>query len=283
MEWLALDSTPLPHQVKEVLKKRGIKALNPAQAAALENGLLEGKNMLITSPTASGKTLIAEIGMVNHLLSHGGKAVYVTPLRALTSEKAREFKVWEDIGLRVGQTSGDYDTDDAYLEDFDIIVTTYEKLDSLWRHRAKWLNEVSYIVLDELHYMNDGDRGPVIETVAIRAKRKGTVLALSATVGNSEEIAKWLNAKLVNVSWRPVPLKEGVLYKAGREIVIEYKDGETKKIRGEDPIISYSLDVIFKGGQVLIFRSSRKNAETIAKKLAERMAFVKLDKQALED
>ena len=283
MEWLALDSTPLPHQVKEVLKKRGIKALNPAQAAALENGLLEGKNMLITSPTASGKTLIAEIGMVNHLLSHGGKAVYVTPLRALTSEKAREFKVWEDIGLRVGQTSGDYDTDDAYLEDFDIIVTTYEKLDSLWRHRAKWLNEVSYIVLDELHYMNDGDRGSVIETVAIRAKRKGTVLALSATVGNSEEIAKWLNAKLVNVSWRPVPLKEGVLYKAGREIVIEYKDGETKKIRGEDPIISYSLDVIFKGGQVLIFRSSRKNAETIAKKLAERMAFVKLDKQALED
>ena len=283
MEWLDLDSTPLPHQVKEVLKKRGIKALNPAQVAALENGLLEGKNMLITSPTASGKTLIAEIGIVNHLLSHGGKAVYVTPLRALTSEKAREFKVWEDIGLRVGQTSGDYDTDDAYLEDFDIIVTTYEKLDSLWRHRAKWLNEVSYIVLDELHYMNDGDRGSVIETVAIRAKRKGTVLALSATVGNSEEIAKWLNAKLVNVSWRPVPLKEGVLYKAGREIVIEYKDGETKKIRGEDPIISYSLDVIYKGGQVLIFRSSRKNAETIAKKLAERMAFVKLDKQALED
>ena len=283
VEWLDLDSSSLPHQVKEVLKKRGIKSLNPAQTAALENGLLEGKNMLITSPTASGKTLIAEIGMVNHVLTHGGKAVYVTPLRALTSEKAREFRVWEDIGLRVGQTSGDYDTDDAYLEDFDIIVTTYEKLDSLWRHKAKWLNEVSYIVLDELHYMNDGDRGPVIETVAIRAKRKGTVLALSATVGNSEEIAKWLNAKLVNVSWRPVPLKEGVLYKSGRNVVVEYKDGETKRIRGDDPIISYTLDVIYKGGQVLIFRSSRKNAETTARKLAERMAFVKLDKQVLED
>ena len=283
VEWVQLDSTSLPYQIKEVLKKRGIKALNPAQSAAIKEGLLEGKNMLVTSPTASGKTLIAEIGMVNHILNHGGKAVYVTPLRALTSEKAREFKVWEDIGLKVGQTSGDYDTDDAYLEDFNIIVTTYEKLDSLWRHRAKWLNEVSYVVLDELHYMNDGDRGPVIETVAIRAKRKGTVLALSATVGNSEEIAKWLNAKLVNVSWRPVPLKEGVLYKVGREVVVEYKDGETKKIRGDDPIISYSLDVIYKGGQVLIFRSSRKNAETTAKKLAERMAFVKLDKQVLED
>ena len=283
VEWISLDSVQLPSQIKEVLKRRGIKALNPAQSEALKEGLLKDENLLVTSPTASGKTLIAEIGMVNHILSHGGKAVYVTPLRALTSEKASEFKAWEAIGLKVGQTSGDYDTDDAYLENFDIIVTTYEKLDSLWRHRARWLSEVSYFVLDELHYMNDGDRGPVIETVAIRAKRKGVVLALSATVGNANEIAKWLNAKLVNVSWRPVPLKEGVMYKPGREIVVEYKDGTKKKLHGDDPLISYTIDVIFKGGQVLIFRSSRKNAETTAKKLAERMAFVKLDKSQLED
>ncbi len=282
VEWISLDSAPLPEKVKEVLSRRGIKALNPAQSEALKEGLLEGNNLLITSPTASGKTLIAEIGMVNYLLSRGGKAIYVTPLRALTSEKANEFRAWESIGLKVGLTSGDYDTDDAYLENYDIIVTTYEKLDSLWRHRARWLNDVTYFVLDELHYMNDGDRGPVIETVAIRAKRKGVVLALSATVGNAGEIAKWLNAKLVSVNWRPVPLKEGVMYKQGRDIIIEYKSGERKKLHGDDPVISYTIDVVYKGGQVLVFRSSRKNAETTARKIAERMAFAKLDKSQLE-
>ncbi len=283
LEWLSLADAQLPSYVQQVLERKGIKALNPAQRAALEGGLLQGKNMLVTSPTASGKTLIAEIGMVTYIKEKGGKAIYVTPLRALTSEKAREFKVWESLGLRVGQTSGDYDTDDAYLENYDIIVTTYEKLDSLYRHKARWLKDVKYFVLDELHYMNDSDRGGTIETVAIRAKRSGTVLALSATVGNAEEIARWLNAVLVNVPWRPVPLKEAVMYKRGKEIVLEYKDGSTKKLTGDDPIIAYSMDVIFKGGQVLIFRSSRKNAESLAKKLSERMTFVKLDKNELAE
>ncbi|MCG2888165.1 MAG: DEAD/DEAH box helicase [Sulfolobales archaeon] len=282
MKWLSLNESGLPGYIVKVLSRRGITSLNPAQVTALESGLLQWKNMLITSPTASGKTLIAEIGMVTHIKERGGKAVYVTPLRALASEKAREFKDWEEIGLKVGLTSGEYDTDDAYLKDYDIIVTTYEKLDSLYRHRAAWLKDVNYFVLDELHYMGDSDRGGVIESVAIRAKRSGSVLALSATVGNAEEIAKWLRAVLVSVAWRPVPLREAVMYKSGKQVVLEYKDGEVRRIYGDDPVITYALDVIYKGGQVLIFRSSRRYAETLAFKLAERTAFVKLEKNELE-
>ena len=284
METILIDDLPIDKRVVEILRGRGIKKLNPPQVEAVRKGLLEGKKLLVTSPTASGKTLIAELGMVNYLLSKGGKAVYITPLRALTNEKYNTFKDWEKLGLKVAMTSGDYDTDDSWLENYDIIVTTYEKLDSLWRHNAKWLHDVSYFVLDELHYLNDPERGPTIESVAIRAKRKGVILGLSATISNGEKIAKWLGAELVATNWRPVPLKEGVLFPESekkKSFIVLYKDGTSRKVYGEDGILAYTLDVVSKGGQVLVFRSSRKLAETTARKIAQSMNFVKLDDRKL--
>ena len=286
MESIAIGDLSIDKRIIEILKERGIRKLNPPQTEAIRKGLLEGKRLLVTSPTASGKTLIAELGIVNYLLSKGGKAVYITPLRALTNEKYTTFKDWEKLGLKVGMTSGDYDTDDSWLENYDIIVTTYEKLDSLWRHNAKWLHEVSYFVLDELHYLNDPERGPTIESVAIRAKKKDVILGLSATISNGEKIAKWLNAELVATNWRPVPLKEGILFPESekrKSFAIIYKDNTTRKVYGEDGIIAYTLDIVSKGGQVLIFRSSRKLAETTARKIAQNMNFVKLnDKKLVE-
>jgi helicase len=171
MEFESVDTLPVDKRIKEILIARGIKYLNPVQTEAIRKGLLDGKNLLLASPTGSGKTLIAELGIINYLISNpSSKAVYVTPLRALTNEKFLIFKTWESIGFKVAMTSGDYDSDDEFLEDYDIIITTYEKLDSLWRHRPSWLNKVSYFVLDELHYINDGDRGPIVESVAVRLK-----------------------------------------------------------------------------------------------------------------
>ncbi|BFH73661.1 ATP-dependent DNA helicase Hel308 [Sulfurisphaera javensis] len=283
METITVDKLPLDEKIILILKKRGIRTLNPPQAEAIKKGLLEGKRLLVTSPTASGKTLIAELGMVNYLLSKGGKAIYITPLRALTNEKYNTFKDWESLGLKIGMSSGDYDTDDSWLENYDIIVTTYEKLDSLWRHKAKWLNDVSYFVLDEFHYLNDPERGPTVESVAIRAKRKGVVLGLSATISNGNEIAKWLNAELVATNWRPVPLKEGIIYPEKKDFIIVYKDNSTRKVYGDDPIIAYTIDIVSKGGQVLVFRSSRKLAESTARKIAQYMNFIKLEDKKLLD
>ncbi|MEM3515887.1 MAG: DEAD/DEAH box helicase, partial [Saccharolobus sp.] len=135
LEWISVEQLELPSNVIEILKNRGISKLNPPQTEAIKKGLLDGKRLLLASPTGSGKTLIAELGIISFLLKHGGKAVYVTPLRALTNEKYSVFKEWEKIGFKVAMTSGDYDTEDIWLKDYDIIVTTYEKLDSLWRHR----------------------------------------------------------------------------------------------------------------------------------------------------
>ena len=279
-----IDSLPIDERVKEIIKRRGIQKLNPPQTEAVQKGLLNDKPLLIVSPTASGKTLMAELGMISHLLNKGGKVVYVTPLRALTNEKYMTFKDWEQLGFKVAMTSGDYDTDDYWLKDYDIIVATYEKLDSLWRHNADWLKEVDYFILDEFHYMNDSERGPVVESVAIRAKRKGIVLALSATIGNYVEIAKWLKADVVATNWRPVPLKEGVIYSGKKkDYIITYKDGSSRKVYGECPIVAYTLDIVSKDGQVLVFRSSRKYAESTAVKISQYMNFVKLDDKKLRE
>ncbi len=264
--FLDIEQLQLP-EAKTILKNRGIVRLNPPQTEAIRKGLLEGKRLVIASPTASGKTLIAELGAISHLKREGGKVVYVTPLRALTTEKYSTFKEWEPLGFKVGMTSGEYDSEDNYLKKYDIIVTTYEKLDSLWRHRPGWLEEANYFILDELHYLNDPSRGPVVESVAVRAKRRG-VLALSATISNYQEISRWLHAEYVSTPWRPVKLVEGVMYPSGKGYLVTFKDGTTKRVKGDDPIEAYTLDSISRGGQVLIFRNSRRYVEGTAKSLS---------------
>lgn len=269
MRLSSLKEKGLPEQALEVLERRGIRELNPVQSLAVEKGLLDGKRLLLTSPTGSGKTLVAELGIISHLLKNRTKAVYVTPLRALTQEKYRTFKDWEILGLSVALTSGDYDTEDSWLRKYDIIVTTYEKLDSLWRHRPAWLNQVTYFVLDELHYISDGSRGPVVEAVATRAKERH-LLGLSATVSNSAEIGSWLGAEVIDTNWRPVPLSQGVIYSTGKNVKIVMEDGE-RTIKGSDPILAYVSDVLSRGGQVIIFRNSRRLAEQTAEKVAASM------------
>jgi len=282
MEFMSLEELNADQRIIDVIKKRGIERLNPVQTEAVKKGLMEGKRLLITSPTGSGKTLMAELGMISFLLKEGGKAVYVTPLRALTAEKYNTFKDWESLNFKVGMSSGDYDSDDEWLRNYDIIVTTYEKLDSLWRHKPSWLKDVNYFVLDEFHYLNDSDRGPVVESVAVRAKKKN-ILALSATISNYAKISSWLGADAVTTNWRPVPLKEGVIVQDRRKCQVIFQDNLTLTLNGSDAIIAYTLYTIEKGGQVLVFRNSRKMAETTARKIAAEMEKAPLnDKELLE-
>ena len=118
-----------------VLKERGIHKLFPPQEEAVNKGLFSRKNMVIAIPTASGKTLIAELAMVKDVIE-GGKCLYTAPLRALASEKYEEFRKWEKIGLKIGISIGDFESTDEWLGKKDIIVTTSEKADSLLRNGA---------------------------------------------------------------------------------------------------------------------------------------------------
>lgn len=184
-----------------------IDVLRPCQEKAVNAGLLSGKNLLVCTPTASGKTFVGVLASMN-AVSKGKKAVYIVPLVALAYEKYREFS---DYPVKVALSVGDLDSDNAYLERYDWIVCTAEKLDSLVRHRAKWLLDVGCVVIDEVHLLNDSSRGPTLE-VLITLLRKllpdAQFIGLSATVANSKEIADWLGANLVRDDWRPVPLKQ---------------------------------------------------------------------------
>lgn len=205
----------IPDKLKQVLDKEGIKEFRPAQQKALNAGLLEGKNLLVCTPTASGKTLIAELAAGKTILENKGKAVYIVPLVALANEKHKEFKRKYNHLFKIALSVGDFDSSDPYLIDYDLIICTAEKLDSLIRHQAPWLKHVAVVVADEIHLMNDVSRGPTLEVLLTIIKQlipNAQVLGLSATIGNPQELAAWLKAELVQDDWRPVPLHKGVYY-----------------------------------------------------------------------
>lgn len=275
---MKVEELPIPEQVKEVIIKSGISKLYPPQEEAVRAGALEGKDLVLASPTASGKTLTAELCALKHVVEHGGKVLYLTPLRALANEKYQEFKKYSSVRksngrrVRVGISTGDFDSSDPWLERYDIIVSTNEKADSLLRHRSKWMDEISLVVADEVHLLNDSERGPTLEVVLARLMQINPdiqILALSATIKNVEELADWLKAQYVTTDWRPVTLKEGVLLYQE----IQFKDGGAVKIGkyARNPALNLALHIVKSGGQALIFASTRRNAVSLARKTASEL------------
>ncbi len=204
----------IPPQLFEILSSR-VQELRPSQEKSICAGLLEGKNLVVCTPTASGKTLVAELACLKNILEKGRKAVYVVPLRALGNEKFKDFQQRYGSLIKVAVSTGDFDGADAFLSDKDLIVVTAEKLDSLIRHRASWIARIGTIVIDEAHLINDVNRGPTVEVLITMLRSmlsEYQLLALSATIGNPQELAAWLDAALVEDAWRPVKLKKGILY-----------------------------------------------------------------------
>ena len=440
-------------QVVQLLEAEGLDQLYPPQQDAVNAGVLDGKNLVLASPTASGKTLVAEICILKHVLERNGKAIYLAPLRALASEKFKEFQKYSQIKkpsgerLRVGISTGDYDSSDPWLGRYDVIISTNEKClgedeeiaviserevdivrisdffsivsaqghnisngsmtnaipkepvytisldratwepqisqiecvskisnnsdslhtltldsgrevaltadhslftvedgelrkvraskaegkpivclrdvsklfkeklarlteaplaylhvlhnstepapsnvyslqtshgnfftasgilvsncDSLLRHRAPWMNELSLVVADEVHLLTEHERGPTLEVVLTRLTEINPniqVLALSATVRNAEEVGEWLHAGSVTTDWRPVPLKEGI-YLDGQ---LQFRDGSSRLIPSgtKTPVLDIALDVVGIGGQALIFTETRRSAVEMGRKAA---------------
>ncbi|MEM2875988.1 MAG: DEAD/DEAH box helicase [Candidatus Bathyarchaeia archaeon] len=272
---MRVSDLPIPSPVIEVIVSAGIEVLYPPQEDAIEAGALWGRNLVLASPTASGKTLIAELCAMKHVMEKGGKVLYLTPLRALATEKYGEFMKYTSIKrggkrIKVGLSTGDYDSADPWLSRYDIIVATNEKLDSLLRHRVAWMNEVSLTIADEVHLINDAERGPTLEVVLARLMQlnpKMQVLALSATIENVNEVAGWLKAESVKSEWRPIPLREGVYFQS--EVL--FKDGGSTKIKEytTNPSLNIALDTINKGGQALVFVGTRKSAMDLSVKFSK--------------
>jgi len=268
---LLVEELPIPQFLKENLLKAGIRELYPPQAEAVKAGVLDGENLILATPTASGKTLIALMAASIHLI-RGGKILYLVPLRALASEKLQEIQelLCSGSGFKVAASTGDYDSSDPWLAKYDIIVATNEKADSLLRHKAEWIDDLTMIVFDELHLLGDEDRGPTLEMVITKLKRRlgdFQILGLSATISNAQELAEWLGAKPIISDWRPVPLKEGVLY----GFQAEFADGEIRRFEqiDENVIVNAVLNILMEGGQALVFAPTRRSAENYAMRLAQ--------------
>ncbi len=268
----------LPESYISLLKKRGIEKLNPVQKHALDKGLLSDRNILVVAPTASGKTLIGEIALVKTALNNN-IGLYLVPLRALASEKYREFQKLAELGIRIGISTGDYESPAEHLGRNNIIIATYERFDSLLRLKPTWLKHVKCVVIDELHNVNDPERGPIIEMIVSRLLRDNIrVIGLSATIGNPHILAKWLKAELVNTPWRPVKLVEGYYDKRLRAIILFDDQGEKiEKINHNygNTIINIAVQSIMKDIQVLVFIHNRRRAEEYAERIIEYLKLYK--------
>jgi helicase len=275
-------------KVKILLGLLGYSSLYPPQELALSKGLLEGKNLLVTTPTASGKTLIAMMAAIK-IIEKGLKVIYLTPLRALATEKYHDFHVLEDlditgIKIRVKIATSDYNSSGKDVEDADVIILTNEKMDSLMRHGAEWISDVGLFVADEVHLIGERERGPTLEMMLTNIRqlyRQSQILALSATVANSDDIADWLGCELIKSNWRPTKLIEGV-YEDGN---IRMNDGSRFKILTSVGVRSAAIDIAIdslkNGGQALIFAETRKRAFSLATKAAKAV-YKSLDKSAHE-
>jgi replicative superfamily II helicase len=253
-------------RIIEILKKRKITGLRPIQMAAIELGLFFRQNFLICTASGSGKTLIGELAIAYATLNKFGKGIYLVPYKAIAVEKYLMFKnEYGPYGLKIAICSGDSDTEAEELSDASIIVTTYEKLDSILRSATfggmKWTNSISCVVIDEIHVLGEPARGPRLETLLIRlTERISTlqIIALSATIANPEFFAEWLSTlgkpfSVIKSDYRPIPLQYDI-HKC------DNKDSELKQLVKKD---------LEEGGQVMVFLNRRASTILVADRLSE--------------
>ncbi|MCM8801251.1 MAG: DEAD/DEAH box helicase [Candidatus Omnitrophica bacterium] len=262
-------------------KQENIKALFSHQELAIKKGLLKHKNLVLSCPTASGKTLIATLAIIKSISKKPIKIVYIVPLVALANEKYNYYKDFFRGHLKVAISVGDLDSQDPWLKDYDLIIVTQEKLDSLIRHGADWINSISLIIADEIHLINDPSRGPTLEillSLLRKMTKKAQIIALSATISNALELSSWLKAKLVESEFRPVKLYEGVCF-AERIHFLRKKDYLLES-EGLEGLIQ---DTQKRKKQILIFVSTRKSAETLAERLSRFNLIQEKEKHFLEN
>ena len=270
-----ITDLPIPEKLKDVLTKSGLEYLLPIQNKVVDAGLFNNVSMLIVSSTSSGKTLLGELAGIPKAI-HGKKMIYMSPLVALTNEKYEQFrKSYKELGLRVGIKVGMSRLDvgdegkpivDTDIKKADVICATYEALDLIFRSgTTENLGEVGTVIIDEIQNLADPDRGPELDGLLARMRfhyPKAQYLALSATVGSPEILAKELKLKLVNYEGRPVPLERHLVFARSDE---EKRSIIRRLVNEEFRHVSSTGNK----GQSIIFTYSRRRAHDLSDWLHE--------------
>ena len=249
---------------------------NEMQSRVLPSLLESDDDVVVAAPTASGKTVLAELAMVRELSKpRNGKILYLAPLRALTNEKEGEWQtLFAPMGFSVYVVSGERELDPVQARDAHVIISTPEKWDSASRKHSTthpFVKMVSVIVIDEVHLLDSDERGGVLEALITRMKRitkdHVRIVALSATMPNIDEVARWIGAKeertfAFDESFRPVLLKADVFgYNPGKNKFVDKYIRLYKAASLIEPHLA--------SGQALIFVGTRADTSQAASKLAE--------------
>lgn len=283
LEMVDLRDFQIDERLKKMLEEDwGISQLFPPQARALPNSL-DGRNLMLAIPTASGKSLVAHITMAHRLSNDlkGMRGVYIVPLKALASEKFRELsEICKSVDLKVGLAIGDRSSENNFVEDSDVLVCTSEKLDSMLRSNPSLMDDIGIVVADEFHLLQDPSRGPTLEILLSRIRHRvegAQILALSATVGNANDLAEWLDADLVKSEWRPIALYSGTLtgldlrYHSVESPGGDFSLPEPKRLDGgvNKNLHSVLDDTTEMSKQMLVFVASRSSAQKEARELSK--------------
>lgn len=266
MEVASLKNFGFKEEWIQKIKDLGIVNLYPPQEEFVKRRLFE-KSCIVSSPTASGKTLLAFLSSIK-CLEKGKKVVYTSPLVSLAFEKYEDFTNFFRE-KKVAISVSDYDSSDPWLKDYDIIIATNEKIDSLIRHGADWIKDVGLLIVDEIHLLNDIERGATLEMLIVKIKKlvkNLKILGLSATIKNCRDLANWLDCELLESNFRPVTLYQGVAYDSKIKFFGNREIKLNENLELEEAIVE---DTLRKNKQILIFCSTRKNVESLAERLSK--------------
>ncbi|NLA38887.1 MAG: DEAD/DEAH box helicase [Methanomicrobiales archaeon] len=254
-------------------KASGIEYLMPVQQLAVQDGLLEGRHLLVVSATASGKTFIGEMAGMKNFLEGRGKMLFLVPLVALANQKYQRFRDRYGHLMRITLQTGVSrlnlpETRPAGERDINapVVVGTYEGIDHALR-TGRTLKDIGTVVIDEIQMLEDPDRGHRLDGLIARLKHvapEAQFLYLSATIGLPGLLAEKLQANLVRYAARPVPLERHLIF-----VEREKKIGFIKQMVAEEYKIRSS-----KGyrGQTIVFTNSRARCHIIADALGRKAA-----------
>ena len=212
--------------------------LDSFQIDAIES-LYENLNVLVTAPTGAGKTIIAERG-IEEYLDKGNRVIYTTPIKALSNQKYHDFM---SSGFDTGLLTGDRNEN----PDAGLIIATTEILRNMIFTNDERINDIGLVVLDEVHYLADKERGSTWEEIIIHLPKDIKLLCLSATIGNENEFLNWIVSQrgptdLIQSKIRPVPLEISLITASkDDEQILAIKSTEDKRNK---PI--FKLDKKFK-------------------------------------
>ncbi|WP_437779105.1 DEAD/DEAH box helicase [Sorangium sp. So ce1097] len=264
-----------------------VPSLNQLQLDAINQyGLLQGEHVVVSAPTSSGKTMVGELAALRGILERN-RACFLLPLKALVNDKHRQFtRLYQSFGIRVVRATGEIADDIPALMrgQYDICLLTYEKFASLAVAAPHILEQLGTIVIDEVQMIADPSRGANLEFLLtlLRMRRASgiepQVIALSAVIGDTHGLERWLGARLLRRTARPVPLEEGVLLADGRFRYVDPSGAEQitgpivarefRKNSSQDWIVPLVRKLVGEGKQVIVFRQTKGDARGCAGYLA---------------